>query len=101
MFQLCWAIGSISGAMHEDDEKRFLVTVIKVSKEMVTVTSLLFPLSLMVISGSLQILKGSKNTNFWIILYNVTFSYDNPVVVGHSKKDIFSKLCQSVFFCSL
>lgn len=30
MFQLCWAIGSISGAMHEDDEKRFLVTVIKV-----------------------------------------------------------------------
>ena len=28
--QLCWAIGSISGAMHEDDEKRFLVTVIKV-----------------------------------------------------------------------
>lgn len=30
-FQLCWAIGSISGAMHEDDEKRFLVTVIKVT----------------------------------------------------------------------
>lgn len=29
--QLCWAIGSISGAMYEDDEKRFLVTVIKVS----------------------------------------------------------------------
>ncbi|CAF3357473.1 unnamed protein product [Rotaria socialis] len=27
--QLCWAIGSISGAMVEDDEKRFLVTVIK------------------------------------------------------------------------
>ncbi|KAL3082998.1 hypothetical protein niasHS_010800 [Heterodera schachtii] len=26
---LCWAIGSISGAMHEDDEKRFLVTVIR------------------------------------------------------------------------
>ncbi|GAB1601395.1 exportin-1-like [Argonauta hians] len=26
---LCWAIGSISGAMFEDDEKRFLVTVIK------------------------------------------------------------------------
>ncbi|KAK7015002.1 CRM1 C terminal-domain-containing protein [Favolaschia claudopus] len=26
---LCWAIGSISGAMHEDTEKRFLVTVIK------------------------------------------------------------------------
>lgn len=26
---LCWAIGSISGAMTEDDEKRFLVTVIK------------------------------------------------------------------------
>lgn len=32
---LCWAIGSISGAMHEEDEKRFLVTVIKVSKEYV------------------------------------------------------------------
>eukprot|EP00743_Colponemidia_sp_Colp-15_P002924 GILK01003163.1.p1 GENE.GILK01003163.1~~GILK01003163.1.p1 ORF type:complete len:1097 (+),score=141.59 GILK01003163.1:95-3385(+) len=27
--RLCWAIGSISGAMSEDDEKRFLVTVIK------------------------------------------------------------------------
>ncbi|KAJ1472729.1 hypothetical protein T484DRAFT_1839153 [Baffinella frigidus] len=27
---LCWAIGSISGAMREDDEKRFLVHVIKV-----------------------------------------------------------------------
>jgi exportin-1 len=26
---LCWAIGSISGAMSEEDEKRFLVTVIK------------------------------------------------------------------------
>ncbi|XP_059618860.1 exportin-1 [Phlebotomus argentipes] len=26
---LCWAIGSISGAFHEEDEKRFLVTVIK------------------------------------------------------------------------
>eukprot|EP00581_Thalassiosira_minuscula_P008121 CAMPEP_0183705306 /NCGR_PEP_ID=MMETSP0737-20130205/2450_1 /TAXON_ID=385413 /ORGANISM="Thalassiosira miniscula, Strain CCMP1093" /LENGTH=1082 /DNA_ID=CAMNT_0025932443 /DNA_START=102 /DNA_END=3350 /DNA_ORIENTATION=- len=26
---LCWAIGSISGAMTEDEEKRFLVTVIK------------------------------------------------------------------------
>ncbi|XP_017781771.1 PREDICTED: exportin-1 [Nicrophorus vespilloides] len=26
---LCWAIGSISGAMQEEDEKRFLVTVIK------------------------------------------------------------------------
>lgn len=26
---LCWAIGSISGAFNEDDEKRFLVTVIK------------------------------------------------------------------------
>merc|ERR1719270_105189 len=26
---LCWAIGSISGSMHEEDEKRFLVTVIK------------------------------------------------------------------------
>eukprot|EP00929_Paragymnodinium_shiwhaense_P072147 TRINITY_DN36620_c0_g1_i1.p1 TRINITY_DN36620_c0_g1~~TRINITY_DN36620_c0_g1_i1.p1 ORF type:complete len:1124 (+),score=340.44 TRINITY_DN36620_c0_g1_i1:201-3572(+) len=27
--RLCWAIGSISGAMHEADEKRFLVFVIK------------------------------------------------------------------------
>ncbi|KAF9977031.1 Karyopherin transporter [Actinomortierella ambigua] len=27
--QLCWAIGSISGAMNEESEKRFLVTVIK------------------------------------------------------------------------
>ena len=27
--QLCWAIGSISGAMQEEDEKRFIVTVIK------------------------------------------------------------------------
>merc|ERR1719197_174114 len=27
--RLCWAIGSISGAMQEGDEKRFLVTVIK------------------------------------------------------------------------
>ncbi len=26
---LCWAIGSISGSMSEDDEKKFLVTVIK------------------------------------------------------------------------
>jgi exportin-1 len=26
---LCWGIGSISGAMNEDEEKRFLVTVIK------------------------------------------------------------------------
>ncbi|CAB1100876.1 unnamed protein product [Ectocarpus sp. CCAP 1310/34] len=26
---LCWAIGSISGAMNEEEEKRFLVTVIK------------------------------------------------------------------------
>lgn len=26
---LCWAVGSISGAMSEDDEKRFVVTVIK------------------------------------------------------------------------
>lgn len=31
---LCWAIGSISGAMHEEDEKRFLVTVIKVEKKL-------------------------------------------------------------------
>jgi hypothetical protein len=34
---LCWAIGSISGAMHEEDEKRFLVTVIKVSPFVVVV----------------------------------------------------------------
>ena len=27
---LCWAIGSISGAMSEGEEKRFLVIVIKV-----------------------------------------------------------------------
>jgi exportin-1 len=27
--QLCWAIGSISGAMTEEDEKRFLVLTIK------------------------------------------------------------------------
>merc|ERR1719229_1882060 len=27
--RLCWAIGSISGAMHEKDEKRFLVNVIR------------------------------------------------------------------------
>lgn len=27
--QLCWAIGSISGAMNEEAEKRFLITVIK------------------------------------------------------------------------
>jgi exportin-1 len=27
--QLCWAIGSVSGAMNEETEKRFLVTVIK------------------------------------------------------------------------
>lgn len=33
--QLCWAIGSISGAMHEEDEKRFLVTVIKVCGKIV------------------------------------------------------------------
>lgn len=26
---LCWAVGSISGAFYEEDEKRFLVTVIK------------------------------------------------------------------------
>lgn len=31
---LCWAIGSISGAMHEEDEKRFLVTVIKVQESL-------------------------------------------------------------------
>ena len=27
---LCWAVGSISGALSEEEEKRFLVTVIKV-----------------------------------------------------------------------
>ena len=27
--RLCWAIGSVSGAMSEEDEKKFLVTVIK------------------------------------------------------------------------
>ena len=32
---LCWAIGSISGSMHEEDEKRFLVTVIKVRSEII------------------------------------------------------------------
>ena len=32
---LCWAIGSISGSMHEEDEKRFLVTVIKVSMNII------------------------------------------------------------------
>ncbi|KAI2654323.1 Exportin-1 [Labeo rohita] len=32
---LCWAIGSISGAMHEEDEKRFLVTVIKDNKAII------------------------------------------------------------------
>jgi hypothetical protein len=26
---LCWAVGSISGAMQEDQENRFLVTVIR------------------------------------------------------------------------
>lgn len=26
---LCWAVGLISGAFYEEDEKRFLVTVIK------------------------------------------------------------------------
>ena len=31
VLQLCWAIGSISGAMHEEDERRFLVIVIRVS----------------------------------------------------------------------
>lgn len=34
---LCWAIGSISGAMHEEDEKRFLVTVIKVFTHVKTI----------------------------------------------------------------
>lgn len=33
---LCWAIGSISGAMNEEEEKRFLVTVIKVRKRIFT-----------------------------------------------------------------
>lgn len=36
---LCWAIGSISGAMHEEDEMRFLVTVIKVSLELLLLTT--------------------------------------------------------------
>eukprot|EP01104_Vermistella_antarctica_P005997 TRINITY_DN16731_c0_g1_i1.p1 TRINITY_DN16731_c0_g1~~TRINITY_DN16731_c0_g1_i1.p1 ORF type:complete len:1068 (-),score=371.53 TRINITY_DN16731_c0_g1_i1:114-3317(-) len=35
---LCWAIGSISGAMTEDDEKRFLVEVIKVLLELCEMT---------------------------------------------------------------
>jgi exportin-1 len=26
---ICWAIGSISGAMEEKDEKRFIVTTLK------------------------------------------------------------------------
>ena len=43
--QLCWAIGSISGAMHEDDEKRFLVTVIKVYTAYVFVTVALLSFS--------------------------------------------------------
>ena len=38
--QLCWAIGSISGAMHEEDEKRFLVTVIKVNLSKKTINEL-------------------------------------------------------------
>lgn len=37
---LCWAIGSISGAMHEEDEKRFLVTVIKVRHYSLTARSI-------------------------------------------------------------
>ncbi|KAG0292482.1 Karyopherin transporter, partial [Dissophora globulifera] len=37
--QLCWAIGSISGAMSEDTEKRFLVTVIKELLELCAVKS--------------------------------------------------------------
>ncbi|KAG0358687.1 Karyopherin transporter [Gamsiella multidivaricata] len=37
--QLCWAIGSISGAMNEETEKRFLVTVIKELLELCAVKS--------------------------------------------------------------
>ncbi|KAG0002313.1 Karyopherin transporter [Modicella reniformis] len=37
--QLCWAIGSISGAMKEETEKRFLVTVIKELLELCAVKS--------------------------------------------------------------
>jgi hypothetical protein len=37
---LCWAIGSISGAMSEEDEKRFLVTVIKVRGEQRVLSSM-------------------------------------------------------------
>ncbi|KAG0255895.1 Karyopherin transporter [Mortierella polycephala] len=37
--QLCWAIGSISGAMNEDAEKRFLVTVIKELLELCAIKS--------------------------------------------------------------
>lgn len=35
---LCWAIGSISGAMNEEEEKRFLVTVIKVNAKCIDST---------------------------------------------------------------
>lgn len=41
---LCWAIGSISGAMHEEDEKRFLVTVIKVCWAQLALLTLQFVL---------------------------------------------------------
>ncbi|KAG0001063.1 Karyopherin transporter [Entomortierella chlamydospora] len=37
--QLCWAVGSISGAMNEETEKRFLVTVIKELLELCAVKS--------------------------------------------------------------
>ncbi|KAF9962945.1 Karyopherin transporter [Mortierella alpina] len=37
--QLCWAIGSISGAMNEEVEKRFLVTVIKELLELCAIKS--------------------------------------------------------------
>ncbi|KAF9192787.1 Karyopherin transporter [Haplosporangium sp. Z 767] len=37
--QLCWAIGSISGAMNEEAEKRFLVTVIKELLELCAIKS--------------------------------------------------------------
>jgi hypothetical protein len=51
---LCWAIGSISGSMHEEDEKRFLVTVIKVSS----------------VSGlrELFVLDLAFNKRFWVLI---------------------------------
>ena len=54
LFQLCWAIGSISGAMVEDDEKRFLVTVIKVRSSKFTLCNSLLSLSVLGIARSLR-----------------------------------------------